>query len=542
MQRDADGWFECVDAHSGAGTRYWYEVDKRQRVPDPAARFMPDGSHGASEVVDPSHFDWPENGTACIRPQRELVFYELHIGTFTPEGTYAAAATHLRDLAELGVTAIELMPVAQAAGLRNWGYDGVGFYAPARAYGRPDELKAFIAQAHVLGLCVVLDVVYNHFGPEGNYLHWYAPEFFDQRRQTPWGAAIDYTAPRNRAVRDYVIENACYWLCEYRFDGLRLDAIETIADDAATPLVREISKRARAAAGRPIVVITENDCNDAELLRGDSPPCDAQWNDDVHHCLHVAIAGESDGYYRDYAQAPMALLGRALASGFSYQGEPSAFRDGKARGMESTGVPLVRFVNFLQNHDQIGNRGLGERIVHLAPDQAVIAATAIVLLAPSLPLLFMGQEWAASSPFHFFCHFEPDLAKMVRASRCDQSTDPAAVQTYAASALDWTEREKGRHRQWLELHRRLLRIRCDEIAPRIEHISSTDVAYESFGERGLRVRWRTADGTLALDVNLDTAGCGGFDEAPPGRVLFASPSATFAAGVAPPWSVRWTLR
>ena len=253
MRPLTDGWFECVDARSRAGTRYWYEIDGRRRVPDPAARFMPDGPHAPSEVVDPEQFVWPAGGAACVRAQRELIFYELHVGTFTPQGTYAAAAAHLQDLAGLGITAIELMPLAQAPGPFNWGYDGVGLYAPAHAYGRPEELKAFVGHAHALGLCVFLDVVYNHFGPEGNYLHCYAPAFFDARRQTPWGAAIDYAAPANEAVRDYAIENVCYWLCEYRFDGVRLDAVDEIAGDATRALLDELSQRARRArAGRCI--------------------------------------------------------------------------------------------------------------------------------------------------------------------------------------------------------------------------------------------------------------------------------------------------
>jgi maltooligosyltrehalose trehalohydrolase len=496
MQRRRNGWFECVDARSQAGTRYWYEIDEKLRVPDPAARFMPEGPHAPSEVIDPATFNWPENGTDCMRPQRELIFYELHVGTFTPEGTYAAAAAHLHELVELGITAIELMPLAQPAGLRNWGYDGVGLYAPAHAYGRPDELKAFVARAHALGLCVFLDVVYNHFGPEGNYLHAYAPQFFDERRETPWGPAIDYESPQNRAVRDYAIDNACYWLYEYRIDGLRLDAIDEIESSANAGLVCELSDAARAAAGRPVFLIAETD--------REAVACDAQWNDAVHHCLHVATTGEADGYYERYCDSPTTILGDALTSECP-----------------------ERFVTFLQNHDQIGNRPLGERIAALAPRQAVVAATAIVLLAPSLPLLFMGQEWASSSPFLFFR---------------DLTSYPAAAHTCAASVLDWAERATGAHREWLELHRKLLRIRSDEIVPWMGESSRAGSSYEVRGERGLQVRWTTVAGALVLETNLGAAACGGFEERPPGRVLFASPAATFAAGVAPPWSVRWTLR
>ncbi|MDE2481385.1 MAG: malto-oligosyltrehalose trehalohydrolase, partial [bacterium] len=338
MQRTADGWFECVDLHSRAGTRYWYELDDDARVPDPAARFMPHGPHAPSEVVDPASFAWQPGTETCVRPQREYVFYELHVGTFTPEGTFAAAASHLEYLAELGVTAIELMPVAQAAGSKNWGYDGVGFYAPSCAYGRPDDLKAFVARAHVLGLCVILDVVYNHFGPEGNYLHRYAPSFFDERCPTPWGPALDLTSRSNEPARAYIIENACYWLAEYRFDGLRLDAVSALHEDARRPLLEQLSVRAREAAGRPAFIAIEHEHLDPELVSNEKAPCDAAWSDEVHHSLHTAISSERDGYYREYAARPIARLGRALAEERS------------------------RFVQCLQNHDHIGNRPFGERI------------------------------------------------------------------------------------------------------------------------------------------------------------------------------------
>jgi maltooligosyltrehalose trehalohydrolase len=501
MERQTGGWFECVDARSHAGTRYWYEIDKRYRVPDPAARFMPGGPHAASEVVDASTFSWPQGGAAFVRPLRELVFYELHVGTFTPEGTYGAAAERLHELVELGVTAIELMPLAQPSGSRNWGYDGVGLYAPAHAYGLPEELKTFIARAHLLGLCVFLDVVYSHFGPEGNYLGKYAPQFFDTRRKTPWGGAVNYAAPENAAARDYAIENACYWLVEYRFDGLRLDAAPEIAGDDSVAFVRELASRARAAAGRPAFLVAENDRNGATFVHGDLPACDAEWSDVAHHCLHVALTGESKGYYAGYCESAMMQLGRALTGGLPY-------------------------VNFLQNHDQIGNRVLGERIAMLAPPQAVLAATAVVLLAPWIPLLFMGQEWASSSPFLFFR---------------DLDSDPTAAEHFTSSVLNWSERELAEHRKWLEMHRRLLLVRRQRVAPRIDELRRGHAAFRVHEDRGLSVRWAATSGTLALDANLGSDPCGGFEEEPPGSVLFASPSAKYADGTAPPWSVRWAL-
>jgi maltooligosyltrehalose trehalohydrolase len=554
MQPAASGWYEIVDESASGGSRYLYEIDREIRVPDPASRFQPDGPGGPSQVVDPSSFAWPDRWPE-LRSFAEMVFYELHVGAFTPEGTYAAAAGRFDYLVELGVTAIELMPLAETPGARNWGYDGVMQYAPAHRYGTPDDLKSFIVAAHARGLAVFLDVVYSHFGPEGNYLHRYAPQYFTDRYATAWGAAIDYESDANDAVRRYTIENAGYWLYEYGFDGLRLDAVHAIFDERATPILHELARESRTAAKRPVYLVLENDANDPTLLRDDSL-YDAQWNDDVHHALHVLLTGETSGYYGDFAASPVGLLGRALTSGFAYQGETSPFRGDRPRGGSSTGIPLVKFVNFLQNHDQIGNRACGERIGALAPPEAIRAAVALLLLAPSPPLLFMGEEWGADSPFLFFCDFSPELARLVTAGRrrefedfvrsrervLNAIPDPSAVETFELSKLDWSQLALAEHREWLRFYQTLLQCRRNEIAPRAATVSDRDAGYQIIGERGLRAWWRlSGDAWLHVDANLNAREEQGFSEQAQGRVIFATHGERFERGIASPWAVRWAV-
>ena len=404
MQALADGWFESTQTDVGADARYAFRIDGGLVVPDPASRSNPDDVHGASALTDPLAFDWPD-GAWRGRPWHEAVIYELHVGCFTPAGTFAAAIERLDDLAALGVTAIELMPVADFPGARGWGYDGVLPFAPEASYGTPDEMKQFVAAAHARGLMVLLDVVYNHFGPDGNYLHAYAPAFFDAAVTTPWGAALNLGGPGSRTVRDFFIHNALYWIEEFHFDGLRLDAVHAMHDVSALHFTDELAQAVRDGPGRArhVHLVLENDANDARRLArgGAAEPrlADAQWNDDVHHALHVLASRETDGYYADFAGAPLRLFGRALAEGFAYQGEPSAYRGGEARGTPSTHLPPTAFVNSLQTHDQVGNRAFGERIAALAASagrtDALRALTACVLLAPSPPMLFMGEEWAA---------------------------------------------------------------------------------------------------------------------------------------------------
>jgi malto-oligosyltrehalose trehalohydrolase len=358
------GWFEAIAPDAPHGSRYAFRIDGERTVPDPASRSNPDDVHAPSMVVDPLAFDWQDAGWRG-RPWHEAVLYELHVGTFTREGTFAAAIGRLDYLAGLGITAIELMPLADFPGTRNWGYDGVLPFAPDATYGPPETLKALVQAAHARGLMVLLDVVYNHFGPEGNYLHLYAPQFFNPTHRTPWGAAINFDGPGSRTVRDFFVHNALFWLEEYHFDGLRLDAVHAIADGSRPDIVAELAAAVRAGPGRDrhVHLVLENDANQARYLGRDESRAPlfatAQWNDDLHHAFHVLLTGERDGYYADYAERPLRHLGRALAEGFSYQGEASAYRANRTRGEPSVHLPATAFVSFLQTHDQVGNRAFG---------------------------------------------------------------------------------------------------------------------------------------------------------------------------------------
>jgi maltooligosyltrehalose trehalohydrolase len=548
MERSGD-WFAVDDPHARAGSRYAFAANGGQPIPDPGSRFQPDGVHAASEIVAP-HFAWPDDGWHGL-PWHEHVIYELHVGTFTFEGTYEAAARKLRELVALGITAVELMPVAAFPGARNWGYDGVLPYAPHAGYGKPNDLKHFIAAAHEHGLAVLLDVVYNHFGPEGNYLHAIAPTFFNDAAHTPWGAAIDVTVPD---VRAYFAENAAYWLTEYRFDGLRLDATHAVVDPRAPSFLDELRATAIGCCepGRHVALVVENDANDVTLL---DDGYDAQWNDDVHHCAHVIATGETGGYYRDYAGDPVGWLGRALATGFAYQGEASAHRNGKPRGSPSARFLLTAFVSFLQNHDQIGNRAFGERLAQLAAPEALHALTALILLAPSPPMLFMGEEWAASTPFLFFCDFEPELAKLVTAGRrrefeaFPQFTDarvrttipdPAAAATFEASRLRWEERSAPKHAAALAFTTALLHTRAHHVVPFVANVRGTAAVCERIEPAGLALRWQLADGMLHADANLSSGALEGFAERVTGETFYATHDDAYRGGRAPAWAVRWS--
>ncbi len=559
MAPEANGWFGILTALAVPGSRYRFRLDGGDLLPDPASRFQPEGVHGPSEVVDPCEYAWTGSDWRG-RPWHEAVIYELHVGAFTPEGTFAAAAERLDHVASLGVTAIELMPVAAFPGARNWGYDGVLPFAPDATYGRPEDLKALVEAAHERGLMVLLDVVYNHFGPEGNYLPRIAPDFFSTRHQTPWGAAINYDGPGSVQVRAFMIDNALYWLTEFGLDGLRLDAIDSIVDDSSPDIVAELAARVRSvtAAGRHVHLVVENDRNETRYLerdaRGRPRAFDAQWDDDFHHAAHVLATGEDDGYYRDYADRPAEWLGRCLAEGFGYQGEPSGWRAGRARGSDSRHLPPTAFVGFLQNHDQIGNRGFGERLASLAPPEAVRALTEVLLLAPQPPLLFMGQEWATTRPFLFFCDFEPDIARRVADGRREEFSgfrsfsdasararipDPGAAATFAGSVLDWDEPTRRPHGDWLELHRALLRLRQREVVPRLADVGGHSGRYRTHGANGVAVDWSLADAsTLRLRANLGSGAITAVD-APTGRLLHASPDQN-GTGL-PAWSVRWYL-
>jgi maltooligosyltrehalose trehalohydrolase len=488
MRKVAGDWHQCTVEALPVGTAYRYRLPDGLAVPDPASRFNPGDVHRASVLTDPLAYEW-NHGQWRGRPWHESVIYELHIGTFTPQGTFAAARERLRDLVSLGVTVVELMPVADFPGRRGWGYDGVLAFAPDAVYGGPDELKALVDEAHGLGLSVLIDVVYNHFGPEGNYLHAYAPRFFDPSRHTPWGAAINFDGPSSRVVRDFYLHNALYWIDEFRFDGLRVDAVHAIEDRSSPDIVTEIASALRDGPGRErhVHIVLENDRNQSRYLKRDDGArarlASAQWNDDLHHVFHVLLTGQRDGYYADYAKAPLQHLGRGLAEGFVYQGEPSQFRDGENRGEPSAHLPPQAFVDFLQTHDQVGNRALGERLDALADPALMPAALASLLLGPAVPMLFMGEEWAASTPFLFFCDFGPELAAAVSAGRREEFgrfeafrdprarlaiPDPNDVRTFEASKLDWSERARSPHREREDLVRRLLAIRRDELFARFD--------------------------------------------------------------------------
>ena len=560
-----DGWFECITREAGPGTRYQFTVDRRDKVPDPASRYQPSGVHGPSEVIHPEAFEWRQNNWHG-RPWEETILYELHLGSFSPEGTFAGAERKLDYLAELGITAIELMPLSSFPGQRNWGYDGVLPYAPAAVYGRPDELKHLIDSAHSKNMMVFLDVVYNHFGPEGNYLHLYAPQFFTERHHTPWGQAINFDAPGSRTVRDYFIHNTLYWLEEYRIDGLRFDAVHAIFDDSNPDILSELAETVRKTLSheRHVHLVLENDNNAAHYLssepRKPSRLYNAQWNDDIHHAAHVLLTGESDGYYADYSPNPARHLGRCLAQGFSYQGESSVYRDGKPRGEPSRHLPLDGFVSFLQNHDQVGNRAFGERITSLADANKIKAVLAVLLLAPSPPLLFMGEEFGASTPFLFFCDFEPALAVNAREGRRSEFArfaefsspeaqaripDPNREETFFRSKLDWACLQSAPHRGWLSFYRQLLALRRKEIAPRIKDVEPGKSKFEVIGSDAVRARWLLASGrALALIANFSTERLD-IPEAPEGALLYTTADALGSRQGSldvPPLTTAWFLK
>ncbi|HEX6111020.1 MAG TPA: malto-oligosyltrehalose trehalohydrolase [Geminicoccaceae bacterium] len=563
MDRLADGFFRLTTAAARAGSRYRYELQDGFRVPDPASRFQPDDVHGPSVVVDPRAYAWQHTAWRG-RPWEEAVLYELHVGAFTEEGTFDGLRRKLDYLANLGVTAVELMPLAEFSGTRNWGYDGVMPFAPDCAYGRPEDLKRLIDEAHARGLMMFLDVVYNHFGPEGNHLPRYAECFFDEEEHTPWGGAINF---ESRPVRDFATHNVLYWLEEYRFDGLRFDAVDWILDDSEPHILYEIATTVRETlpADRHVHLALENDDNDPGLLErgpdGRAFYYDAQWNDDIHHVYHHLLSGDAGGYYVDYATHPLERLAKALSSGFVYQGDVSYYRDGVTRGAPSGHLPPTAFVAFIQNHDQVGNRAFGERIANLAQHGAVKAMQAVLLLAPNIPLLFMGEEWGATQPFCFFTDFHDELADAVREGRRrefqkfpefaspaarDHIPDPNALSTFAASRLDWSVPEQPDHAAWLDHVRTLLRVRRESIAPRLTSVEGHAATAEVLSATALRVAWKLGDGsTLELLANLgDQASDVTSEGEVGGDVLFATHPDLPAAGRAgrlPPWSVLWLL-
>jgi maltooligosyltrehalose trehalohydrolase len=507
MRQLEGGWFEAF-VRCGAGTRYLFRLDGDLEVPDPASRAQESDAHGPSIVMDPGSYRWRDDGWHG-RAWEETVFYELHVGAC---GGFAGVTDMLPALARLGITAVELMPIAAFPGDRNWGYDGVLQFAPETTYGSPDELKALVDTAHALGVQVFLDVVYNHFGPDGNYLNAYARSFFRDDVDTPWGAAIDFRRPE---VKEFFIQNALYWLNEFHIDGLRLDALHAIKEQEWLP---ELSAdiRARIRPGRRVHLVMEHEDNAAHLMPA---AFNAQWNDDGHHALHVLLTGETSGYYADYAEDTAAKLCRCLEQGFVYQGEPSVHRNGVPRGMPSAHLPPTSFVLFLQNHDQIGNRAFGERLTTLARPAALRAAMALLLLSPQIPLLFMGEPVGATEPFRYFTDYRDEaLAQAVREGRRNEFAsfaefedperraaipDPNDAGTFEAS-IPATVDDQGlsaNRRRWLAWTRSLLAARHKHIAPRLAGCSAERARV--LGSHAVEARWRLGDGSLLLiAVNL----------------------------------------
>jgi malto-oligosyltrehalose trehalohydrolase len=553
------GWHELVTAQAKAGTLYRLRLPDGTLVPDPASRFQPQDVHGPSEVIDPSAYQWKDSAWRG-RPWSDAVLYELHVGAFTQEGTFLAAIEKLDHLVQLGVTAIEIMPVADFPGKRNWGYDGVLLYAPDSSYGRPEDFKAFIEAAHLRGLMVILDVVYNHFGPDGNFIPLYAPQIFTDHHKTPWGDAVNYDSEGSEVVREFIIHNALYWIEEFNLDGLRLDAVHTIKDDSPRHLLDELAERVRAATfPRPVHLLLENEDNQAFRLsrdeRGEPTSFTAQWNDDMHHVLHTAATLESNSYYGDYKD-DTDKLGRALAEGFAFQGEVMQARNA-SRGEPSAHLPPGAFVAFMQNHDQIGNRAFGERINAIASPEAVHAIAAVYLLLPQTPMLFMGEEWGSSQRFPFFCDFDGELGELVRKGRREEFAnfpefqnpeqreripDPLADETFQSAKLDWGQSKEEVHTEWLEWYRRILQVRKTSVIPHVREMEGYAGFFEVIGAGAVVVRFWNADSSrqLVLAANLSDESKDGFP-CPAGKVLWQE-GAQPAGTVMRPWSVCWTLQ
>jgi maltooligosyltrehalose trehalohydrolase len=478
LRAEGDGYFSATLPDAGAGALYRYRLDGEGPFPDPASRFQPEGPHGPSQVVDPSDFRWTDRQWRGVSPSGQVI-YEMHIGTFTPEGTWAAAERELPRLAATGVTVLEVMPVAEFPGAFGWGYDGVDLYAPSHLYGAPGDFRRFVDQAHAAGLAVILDVVYNHLGPDGCYLGQYAREYFTDRYQNEWGQPLNFDGPGCGPVREFFTANASYWVDEFHIDGLRLDATQQIFDASPLNVMQEITKRVRdAAPGRSTLVIAENEPQDTRLVRPVDEGgygMDALWNDDFHHSAMVAATGRSEAYYSDYRGSPQEFIS-AAKWGYLYQGQRYAWQK-KRRGTPGLALGAAAFVNYIQNHDQVANSALGLRLHQVTSPGRYRALTALLLLSPGTPMLFQGQEFAASAPFLYFADHVPELAAQVKQGRADfvrqfpslatpamqaLLADPADPATFARCKLDLGERE--RHHQHYALHVDLLRLRREDAA------------------------------------------------------------------------------
>jgi maltooligosyltrehalose trehalohydrolase len=542
LEAEGGGYWSALAPGARAGQRYRYRVDGEGPFPDPASRFQPEGPHAPSEVIDPASFAWTDHGWEGLRMAGQ-VMYELHLGTFTPEGTWDGARGRLPHLRDLGVTAVELMPAATFPGTFGWGYDGVDLYAPYAGYGRPDDFRRFVDEAHRLGLGVLLDVVYNHLGPDGNYLRVFSPHYFSEKT-TDWGEAINYDGAHSGPVRELFAENAAYWVSEFHVDGLRLDATQDIFDGSGDHILADLTRRARAAAGgRSILVVAENEPQEARLVRPQvvgGYGLDGLWNDDFHHAAQVALTGRNEAYYTDYLGSPQELISTAK-HGYLYQGQRYEWQK-KRRGSSTRGIPPYAFVNYIENHDQVANSSTGERLWRLTTPGRHRAMTAYLLLGPWTPLLFQGQEWSSTAPFLFFADHNPELRPLVRKGRAeflaqfrrcataetrDQLRDPGAPETLAACRLDWSETARAPHQQSLALHRDLLVLRRTDpvLSAQGEHGVALDGAV--LGPECFLLRHSTAQGDdRLLVVNL-------------GRDLLLRPAPEPL--LAPPDGQRWAV-
>lgn len=532
LERGADGVHRAELTDVGPGEEYVLRLEGERDRPDPVSRAQPHGVHGPSALVDPAAFAWSDGGWQGVRPE-DLVFYELHVGTFTRDGTFDAVVERLPALAELGVTALELMPVAAFPGARNWGYDGVHPYAPQATYGGPDGLKRLVDAAHRAGMAIFLDVVYNHFGPEGNYLAEFGP-YFTERYHTPWGSAVNFDGPDSTEVRRYVVDNALYWVTEFHIDGLRLDAVHAIFDASPRHILAELAAAVHDEAerlGRRAYVMAESDANDARLVR---PPgdrgfgLDALWNEDFHHAVHALLTGERDGYYQDFGEIEQ--LGRVVRDRFFLAGRLSHYRGG-THGTPADDVSPLRFVHFVQNHDQVGNRAVGDRLARLVPPESQRLAAALLLLTPSLPLLFMGEEYGETNPFlYFVSHGDPGLVEAVREGRrrefaafgwTGEIPDPQSEVTFERSRLSWDYERQPERGALRGLYGDLLALRREEGALRP-------------GAAVPVVRWDTA--AEWLSVRLAARGCATL------LAVFNPAAGARSVALEPPDDGRWSLR
>jgi maltooligosyltrehalose trehalohydrolase len=546
LSRESDGYFSAVVAEAKAGTRYRFRLDGAGNLyPDPASRYQPERVHGPSEVIDPSRFSWTDQGWRGIRAQGQ-VLYEMHIGTFTAEGTWEGAAKQLPELKELGITCIEMMPIADFPGRFGWGYDGVDLFAPTALYGNPDDLRRFIDRAHAMGMAVILDVVYNHLGPDGNYLKEFSDSYFSKKHKTDWGESLNFDGEGSVGVREYFISNAVHWISEYHFDGFRFDATQAIIDDSTAHILAQITRAAReAAAGRDIYLITENEPQETRIVRpidDGGYGMDALWNDDFHHSAAVALIGRNEAYFTDYNGHPQEFVA-AVKWGYLFQGQRYQWQR-KRRGTPALDLPPTSFVNYIQNHDQIANYAHGQRIHELSSLAQFRAISALLLLAPQTPLIFQGQEFAASSSFHYFADHHPQLGKLICEGRAREHAqfpsvaqpemqaclrDPTSTETFERCKLRFAERTHGYHGRIYTMHKDLLRLRRDEPVLRRVH-QRGDIDGSVIGPDAFFLRYfdKANDDRLLL-INLGTD-----------LILGIIPDPLLAPPLKKQWEIQWS--